>query len=352
MAKTTGRAKTGKNRKAINLALQGGGAHGAFTWGVLDRLLEDDRLAIEAISGTSAGAMNAVVLCCGYMRDGPDGARQSLHDFWKAISDAAQFSPVQRSPMDVWMGKWSLDSSPSYLFFDLVSRLASPYDLNPLNINPLRDLIEQTVDFDAVRSCAQIKLFISATNVHNGRVRVFRCPEMSADVIMASATLPFIYQAVEIDGIPYWDGGYMGNPSLYPFFYECTSDDILLVQVNPIERKETPRTAQEIQNRLNEITFNASLMKELRSMEFVARLIDEGHLSEESGYRKMRLHAIHGDEPLKAMSASSKVNAEWRFLTELRDIGRAAADRWLEGDAANVGERASVDVREFFAGTG
>ena len=335
--------------KPVNLALQGGGAHGAFTWGVLDRLLEDGRIDIEAISGTSAGAMNAVVLAAGLQRGDRDGAREALHAFWSAISQAGRASPIQRSPIDVFMGNWSLDTSPSYLFFDLLSRVVSPYDLNPLDINPLRSVLEDTVDFDAVRGCDRVKLFISATNVHTGRGRVFRCPEITADVVMASACLPTLYKAVEIDGVPYWDGGYLGNPALHPFFYECTSPDIVLVQINPIERNETPRSARDIMNRLNEITFNASLMNELRAVEFVSRLIDEGALAE-GRYRKVLLHVIHGEEPLKAMSASSKLNAEWAFLTTLRDLGRDAAGRWLDEEYADLGVRQACDVREMFSG--
>ncbi|GJL80493.1 MAG: alpha/beta hydrolase [marine bacterium B5-7] len=333
----------------INLALQGGGAHGAFTWGILDRLLEDGRLDIEAISGTSAGAMNAVVLCHGYVADGRDGARQSLNDFWKSVSDAAQFSPIRRSAIDMFMGNWSLDTSPAFMFFDILSRVASPYDLNPLNINPLRDLLESIVDFEKLQKAREIRLFIAATNVHTGRVRVFRCAELTADCVMASACLPFLFQAVEIDGIPYWDGGFMGNPVLYPFFYECKSKDILLVQINPTVRNETPKSAREILNRMNEITFNSSLMKELRAVEFVGRLIDEGHI-DEGYYRKIFMHVIHGDEALREMSASSKVNAEWLFLTTLRDLGRQTAKAWLEKNLDLVGTRSSVDLRQFFQG--
>ena len=336
-------------RKAINLALQGGGAHGAFTWGVIDTLLEDGRIDVEALSGCSAGAMNAVVFCSGYVNGGADGAREALENYWHAISRAAALSPFQRSPLDMLMGNWSLDSSPSYVFFDLMSRVASPYDLNPLDYNPLRDIIEDSIDFDAVRACHKTKLFISATNVHTGRVRVFRCPEITVDVVMASACLPFLFKAVEIDGVPYWDGGYMGNPALHPFFYECTTSDLLLVQINPIQRTETPKSAREILNRVNEITFNSSLQNELRSIDFVTRLLDAGHL-DSTRYKKINLHVIHGDEPLKEMSASSKVNAEWEFLTTLRDLGKAAAAGWLERDFDTVGERSSVNLREMFGG--
>ena len=339
----------GKSPKMVNLALQGGGSHGAFTWGVLDRLLEDGRIGFEAISGTSAGAMNAVVVADGIMKGGPDGARQALEDFWQAVGREGAKSPIQRSLLNVFMGDWSLENSPSYLFFDNLTRLVSPYELNPLNQNPLRDLLEAQIDFDRVTACDKMKLFVSATNVHSGRARVFTCDEITADVVMASACLPFMFQAVEIDGVPYWDGGYMGNPALFPFFNACASSDVVLVQINPIERKTTPRTAREILNRVNEIAFNSSLLKELRAIEFVARLIDEGKL-DPSDYKEVLLHRVDGGEEMLALLASSKVNAEWAFLIHLRDIGRAAANRWLEESFDRIGKESSVDIRTLFAG--
>ena len=334
--------------KSINLALQGGGAHGAFTWGVLDRLLEDPRLEFEAISGTSAGAMNAVVLTAGMARDGTDGAREALHDFWSAISEGARASPIRRTPIDILMGNWSLDTSPALIMFDLISRLVSPYDFNPLNINPLKDVVEDIVDFDVVRKSTELKLFISATNVHSGRAKVFHCNEITADVVMASACLPYVFQAVEIDGESYWDGGYMGNPVLYPFFYECDTADIMLVQINPIERPETPTSARDIMNRMNEITFNSSLIKELRAIEFVTRLIDDGKLSGDE-YMRARMHRIDGEDHLKPMNASSKMNAEWDFLTHLRDIGRETADQWLDENFDCIGKESSIDLRSMIA---
>ena len=340
---------TGKSPKMVNVALQGGGAHGAFTWGVLDRLLEDGRIGLEAISGTSAGAMNAVVVADGIMKGGPDGARQALEDFWQAVSREGAKSPIQRSLANMFTGDWNLDTSPGYLFFDNLTRLVSPYDLNPLNYNPIRDLLEAQIDFDQVTTCDKLKLFVSATNVHTGRVRVFTCGEITADVVMASACLPLMFQAVEIDGVPYWDGGYMGNPALFPFFNSCASNDVVLVQINPIERKTTPRTAREIFNRVNEITFNSSLLKELRAIEFVARLIDEGKL-DPSDYSQVLLHRIEPGEEMLALSASSKLNAEWAFLIHLRDIGRAAASRWLEESFDRIGKESSVDIRTLFAG--
>ena len=338
-------SKGASGPKTVNLALQGGGAHGAFTWGVLDRILEDGRLKIDAISGTSAGAMNAVVIADGITGGGRDGARQALHDFWRAVAKSARTSPIQRSPIDVFMGNWSLDYSPGVIWFDLISRLVSPYDFNPLNLNPLKDLVDAQVDFDHVHHCGDLRLFVSATNVHTGRVRVFKNEEITSDAVMASACLPYIFQAVEIDGVPYWDGGYIGNPVLYPFFYETETADIILVQVNPIERKETPKSAREILNRMNEITFNSSLVKELRAIEFVTRLIDEGKLEGEE-YVRVRMHHIDGDAELLEMSATSKLNAEWRFLKHLRDLGRTKADEWLQANFDKIGKEGTFDLSE------
>ncbi|MEC9268851.1 MAG: patatin-like phospholipase family protein [Pseudomonadota bacterium] len=339
-----------RTAKPVNLALQGGGAHGAFTWGVLDYLLEHGLIRIDAISGTSAGAMNAVVLASGYEAGGADGARQALADFWEGVADVGRWSPIQRTLIDVFMGQWSLENSPGYLMMDLLGRIASPYDVNPLNINPLRPLLEEHVDFDRVRRCSKMQLFLSATNVETGRVKVFTGARIDADVVLASACLPFLFQAVEIDGAPYWDGGYMGNPVLFPFFNACATNDVVIVQINPIERKGVPRSAREILDRVNEITFNASLLREFRAIDFVGRMLEEGRL-DPARYNQVRVHIV-GDARLQELGASSKLNTEWRFLQHLRDIGRDAARHWAERDLPFVGKRATVDLRALFQGAG
>ncbi len=337
--------------KPVNLALQGGGAHGAFTWGVLDRILEDGRLAIAGISGTSAGAMNAVALADGYTRAGPDGAREALDKFWRCMSEGAKYSPLKRTPYDKLTGYWGLDHNPIYHMIDAFTRIASPYQTNPMNLNPLRDLLEKSIDFEMVRNCTAFKLFISATNVETGKVRVFPRKALTADMVMASACLPHVFQAVEIDGVPYWDGGYIGNPSLFPFHGQTGTDDIVVIQINPIERKGTPRTALDIQNRVEEISFNSSLLKELRAINFVDRLIREGKLSKDD-YRQVRVHIIENQSELKPIGASSKMNTEWAFLTKLRDMGRETASRWLDETVPFIGERSTVDLREMFQGIG
>ena len=335
-------------KKLVNLALQGGGSHGAFTWGVLDYFMEDGRVSIEGISGTSAGAMNAVVLAHGYMDGGAEGAREALETFWRQVSHLALASPIQRTPLDILTGNWSLDSSPAYLMYDLLSRVVSPYEANPLNVNPLKDLIESTIDFEKVRACSAVKLFIAATNVHSGKIKVFERDELTPDMVLASACLPTLYQAVEIDDVPYWDGGYVGNPPLYPLFSDAKSRDILIVQINPLTREETPKNAREIFNRANEISFNSSLLRELRAIDFVHRLLVENKLDVEH-YADILVHRIAGSEQLSQLSASSKINAEWSFLTHLRDIGRESAKAFIDQHYDDLGEHSTLDLRQEFS---
>lgn len=335
------------HEKRINLALQGGGAHGAFTWGVLDRLFEDDRLWIEAISGTSAGAMNAVVAAQGMYEGQAEGAREALACFWKAVSDAGKNSPIQRSPMDVLLGNWSLDASPSFLFFDMLQRIASPYDINPLNLNPLRDLVGELIDFNKVRNCTDLGLFIAATNVETGLARVFCREEMSIDVLMASACLPFMFQAVEIEGQHYWDGGFMGNPPLFPFFEGSDADDIAIIQINPVFRAGVPKNARDILNRVNEITFNSAMTHELRAIQHVTDLIRRGEL-ELTRHREVRFHMIEARKRMRDLGASSKLNAEWPFLLHLFQIGRDRADLWLAQHYDDIGVRSTLDIAAMF----
>jgi NTE family protein len=328
--------------KTVALALQGGGAHGAFTWGVLDALIEDGRLAFEAVTGASAGAMNAVVMVEGWLEGGPDGARNQLETFWKRVSLDGNLSNSQRVLFDKFLGYWS-----GQIWTDLWSRVASPYETNPLNINPLRDLLNELIDFERVRDSGATKLYVAATNVWTGKGTVFDGATLTADHVMASACLPTVFQAVEIEGVPYWDGGYGGNPPLYPLFYGAKTDDILLVQVNPVERRETPHTAQEINNRLNEITFNAGLLRELRAVDFVAELIDAGKLSKDE-YKRVLMHRIDGTGVLDDLEASSKLNAEWNFFQRLRDAGRATAQRWLEKHYDSIGREATLDLPHLY----
>jgi NTE family protein len=330
----------------IDLALQGGGSHGAFTWGALDRLLEEPRFHIAAISGTSAGAMNAAVLANGWIEGGADGARASLEKYWRAVSRAAAFSPLRRSPLDRLMGRWSLDTSPAYVAMDLMTRLLSPYDLNPLALNPLRDILHDNIDFTRLAG-SPIQLFVTATRVRTGRGRIFRNGEITADVLLASACLPTMFRAVEIDGEAYWDGGYAGNPTITPLVRESDAHDTIIVQINPVERPETPRSAAEILNRLNEISFNSPLAKELRMIAVLREVADPGH-GEGQRWAQMRTHRIKSDM-LGEFGASSKLNAEWAFVSKLRDEGRRAASEFLRVHGNDVGKRSTADFEMLLA---
>ena len=331
----------------IDLALQGGGAHGAFTWGVLDRLIEEPWLKIDGISGTSAGAMNAAVMASGLEHGGVEGAKAALETFWKAVSDAARFSPLQRSPWDLLSGRWSLENSPMYMATELMTRMFSPYDLNPLNAHPLRRILAETVDFDCLAK-APLRLFITATNVRTGTGRVFRNAEITADVLLASACLPTMFQAVEIDGEHYWDGGYVGNPTITPLVRECDSNDTVLVQINPIVRDEVPKTARDIMNRLNEVAFNSPLVKELRMIALLNKVADVGQ-GEGAQWARMRIHRIASDR-VTEVDSTSKLITEWRFLQGLRDEGRRSAGLFLEQHAACLGKRSTLDLDTFLAG--
>jgi NTE family protein len=342
-------AKPNHKVKKINLALQGGGAHGAFTWGVLDRLLEDERIEIEGISGTSAGAMNAAALMQGWVDGGREGARKALNTFWHRISDFSRYSPVQRGLFDRLMGNWNLDTSPGYLMMDTIGRMLSPYQMNPLNWNPIRTALEEEIDIPRIRRCHSMQLFVSATNVHTGKIRVFDRKDISIDALLASACLPTVFQAIEIDGVPYWDGGYMGNPAIFPLIYGCESPDVLIIQINPLERRTTPRTTAEILNRLNEITFNSSLLRELRAIGFVHRLIHQDmlHGDHVSKLKMMHMHMIDSAHIMEDLGGSSKMNADLEFLLYLKEFGRAQADQWLEQHFDAIGRRSSLDIKAY-----
>ena len=333
--------ETAREPVLVDLALQGGGSHGAFTWGVLDRLIEEPWLRIEAISGTSAGAMNAALVADGWVQGGAEGARAALDSYWRRVSKAAAFSPLQRSPLDRLMGRWTLDTSPAYVVMDLMARVLSPYDLNPLGFNPLRDILTDSINFGRLAR-ASIRLFITATNVRTGRGRIFRNGEITADVLLASACLPTMFQAIEIDDDPYWDGGYAGNPTLTPLVRESDAHDIILVQINPRERPDRPRTANEVLNRLNEISFNSPLMKELRMIALLRQVADPGH-GEGARWAGMRTHRIMSDA-LAEFGASSKLNAEWEFVSLLKQEGRKSADAFLIAHGEDIGKRSTADL--------
>ena len=335
-------------QKRVNLALQGGGAYGAFSWGVLDHLLEDGRIEIEGITGASAGAVNAVLLADGLARGGRDEARKRLADFWRAASLGGGLPEMQRKALDRLFSFLPLEDSPMGIWFKAVSQYLSPYEFNPLNINPLNELIERFVDFDAIRKAQTPQLFVSATNVQTGRLRVFSHDKISADVILASACLPLLFQAVEIDGVPYWDGGYLGNPVIFPFFRTTSTEDVLVVQINPLVRHETPTSSSEIMNRINEITFNSSLIDEYRAIDFVARLIDQGRLPRGTGpgeYRRINVHRIVLERFGTHFDSFSKLSTDYDFFEMLRLSGKRAARRFMDEHFHDIGKKSTVDLR-------
>jgi len=331
------------NRKRIKLALQGGGSHGAFTWGVLDRLLADDRLEIEAVVGTSAGAMNAAVLIDGLIAGGAAEARRRLDRFWDGIGEMAQGSPIQPTPLDLMLSPGNMDFSPLWRVADVLMRQFSPYELNPTNANPLREHLDALVDFTRLRDAPGPALYVCATNVLTGRLRVFDRKEMSAAAVMASSCLPLLHHAVEVDGQHYWDGGYCGNPPIFPLIYMGGAPDILIVQLNPINIPEVPHDIRAIVDRMNTLAFNSSLMREMRMIRFVTDLIDQGQLPPGKHLRCF-IHTVDAEEELAALNASSKLNASSGFLRHLRALGIAKAEAFLDAHFDAIGKASSTDV--------
>lgn len=327
----------------LDLALQGGGSHGAFTWGVLDRLLEDGHLEFHGISGTSAGAINASVMATGFQRGGREAARQALRDFWMDVSRSGSiFAPFSASQVNPISDNFSLDMLPGYQWASAFFRSFSPYEFNPLNLNPLRDVLHRHVDERAIRDCS-LRLFITATSVTTGQPRVFTGRELSVDALLASACLPFLFQAVTIGDDAYWDGGYAGNPAIYPLIYQTEFLDILLVRINPLVREGVPHRSDEIMDRINEITFNAGLISEMRAISFVSRLVREGKL-DPGRYKDLRLHMVADDKGLAPLGASTKFNTEREFLEQLFHMGRTAAARWLKKHRDDIGVKPSLDI--------
>jgi NTE family protein len=333
--------------KHVNLALQGGGSHGAFAWGVLDRLLEDERIAIEGIVGTSAGAMNAAVTAYGLTQGGNEGARDALRRFWEAVAEKGEWSIMQPSWVDQLMGPGSLDYSPGWIMMDTLTRVLSPYQFNPTNYHPLRDILSEQVNFETLRQSDKVKLFVCASNVITNRLHVFERPDVSVDAVLASACIPFTFQAVEINGEHFWDGGYMGNPPIFPIIYNCTSADVVLIMINPIEIKEVPRSARAVIDRINTLSFNSSLMREMRAINFVNRLVDSG-FTNEGQLKKMLIHCIEAEDEMSKLGVSSKLNATWNFLMWLFELGRERGDAFLNEHFDKIGWQSSTSIEQRF----
>ena len=337
-------------RKKINLALQGGGSHGAFTWGVLDALIEDGRLEFEAVSGTSAGAMNAVIAMQGWAKNGPEGARAELRAFWTELGAMSIASPIQRTLFDRLRGTWNLDESLAAMWADVLQRTLTPWMRNPLGLDPLRDLLRRHFDQKAVRGCHNIKAFIAATNVQTGKARVFTREELTIETVLASACLPNVHEAVVIDGVPYWDGGFRGNPPIWPFIYASDSRDVVIVELDPSFRPGIPKSNAEIADRLNEITFGGALVAEMRAIAFVQDMIEKGAITGEFGTRlkTIMIHSINDEASIAPMGSVSKFLIEPAFLEHLFQLGRVAATKWLASTFDDVGVKSTIDLRARF----
>ncbi len=336
-----GAAMTGQ--KVVNLALQGGGSHGAFTWGVLDRLLEEKRLKFDGITGTSAGAVNAVVLADGLAAGGREGARNALRLYWQKVSAVSSSGIFKSSAIDKANSDFGLENSPGFVFIESLTYFASPYQMNPFNYNPIRDLLAEAINFERVRRQQAVKLFICATDVQTSKVKIFTGKEIGVEHVLASACLPLMMHAVEVDGEYYWDGSYSGNPAVFPLIYECEALDILMVHITPAERPGVPKTSAEIMNRMQEISFNTALIREMRTIAYLTKLIDAGKVD---GAKRMLVHLIEAEDLIRKFSWSSRLNGDWNFLTLLFEMGRAQADKWLAANFDRLGVESTVDLHE------
>jgi NTE family protein len=335
-------AESPAGRKIVNLALQGGGSHGAFTWGVLDRLLEESRLEFEGITGTSAGAINAVVLADGLAAGGREGAREALRVYWQKMSALSARGPLAPSFIDKANPAYGLEHSLGFIFLEPMTYFASPYQLNPLNFNPFKDLLAQTINFERIRQQTAVKLFLCATNVQTAKVKIFYGKEIGVSQLLASTCLPLLMQAVEVDGEFYWDGGYSGNPALFPLLYNCDTPDILMVHITPAERPGVPTTSPAIMNRMQEIGFNTALIREMRTIAYLNKQIDDGRL----GGRRLLVHLIEAEDLIRSFSWSSRLNTDWNFLQHLCEMGRMRADQWLAANFDRIGQASTVDLYE------
>lgn len=330
-------------RKKIVLALQGGGAHGAFTWGVIDQLLEDGRLDIKGISGTSAGGMNAVALAQGVMKGGLRGGQEELHNFWKTMSDIGS-----RYSLKIPFSEYFPEiKSTEYLFINFFQSFFSPYQFNPLNINPLKEVVTAFFDFEKLRKFQGLKLFLCATHIASGKLKIFRMEDLCVDVLLASACLPFLFQAVEVKGEHYWDGGFVGNPAIYPLIYECETPDILIIQLTVMTRPSLPMTSQQIIDRHKEITYNACLMREMRSINFISHLIDDG-LLDPAKVKRLRVHLIRNEDIFSNLELSSAMEANWPFLEKLFQAGKATAANWLAQHYDSIGVKTTAEIEKDF----
>jgi len=339
-----------KAKKRVSIACQGGGSHGAFTWGVLDKILEDGRFEIEGLTGTSAGGMNAVAVAQGLAKGGNQEARATLKLFWDRVCESGKNSSINnRGPIDKHMNNWTMYNSPGFVMFEFLSRMHSPDELNPMKTDPLREVIKKTFDFELLRTQDVCKVFLCATHVFTGKLTVFKTEELKVECLLATACLPTIHSAVLVDGEYYWDGGFIGNPVMFPLVYDCESSDIILIQLNPTIRNKLPTSAREIGDRLNEITNNASVVREIRAMHLISQLQDEGIIPE-GRMKRVHLHLIEDESTFQELGWGSKLNTEAEFFEHLFERGRKAATSWIKENYENVGKKTTAPIREHFTG--
>lgn len=324
----------------LSLALQGGGAHGAFTWGVLNRLLEEPWLNISGISGASAGAMNAVMFAEGWRKDKRDGAKQQLADFWYKVAEQnVGFelpSHLKTSVTKFWLSAF---------------QFLSPYDINLLDINPLRDIVEDQVDFNALQKANPLPLYISATEVSTGKLALFKTPELTTDHLLASACLPNVYKAIEIEGKHYWDGGYAGNPAIFPLINECAGKDVMIVLLQPLERDELPTSSDDISDRITEISFHSNFMREMHAIANIKQLVSDKRFllgKVERQIKQLRTHLLTNGELLASLDSATKYDNRKQFLECLRDAGADCTDKWLDKHANALGNKATCDIQAMF----
>jgi NTE family protein len=339
-------------KKPVTLALQGGASFGSFTWGVIDKLLEDGRFEIQGITGTSAGAMNAICVVNGLMKGGNEGARKQLEDFWMGIAHAGKSTPMisHRDAFTKMMGAFTMQFSPGAMIMEQIAKFMSPYDLNPFDVNPLKDVITKQFDFEGIRNYKECQAFLCATHVKTGKIRIFKNHEMKAECLLASACLPSMFKAVKVDDEYYWDGGYIGNPVFFPLIYNCETPDIILVQLEKTHDPKIPQSVSEIQNRLKQITWNTSIVREMRSIAFISDLIDRGIISEEAHMKRVFMHVIENPETFDSIDESAKVNTEEEFLKHLFNEGRQTAEKWIKANYDKVGKESSAPIKDLYVG--
>lgn len=343
----TAMAKNAPKKKKISIGLQGGGSHGAFTWGVLDCLLEDGRIDIEGVSGTSAGGMNCLALCQGMAEGGNEGARKTLHRYWKAVSEKSGQIGIVPTPMDKYIGKYGISTNPLFMMMGMISKNLSPYQWNPQNKNMLEDLIGEIFNFKKIAAYKDLKVFLCATNVRTSKLKIFTGAEITSQAVLATACLPSLFQAINIEGEDYWDGGFIGNPAIFPLIYDCETPDIMVILLTPQYRPSTPKTLDEIHWRMTELSLINTLTREMRAIHFISHLIDEG-IADKTRIRKINMHVVQNPDVFIDLDHTSALNSDWDFLMHLFEKGRETGKQWLETNFDNISVKSTADLSQHF----